>query len=109
MTLDEYQNQAMRTKNPRIADYLLEGLMGLNGEAGEAIELVKKFMFQGHELDYEKLTEELGDALWYIAEAAYAIGVPLDIIARDNLKKLDKRYPKGFSEDDSVHRDADQK
>ena len=104
MELNEYQKLAMRTLNKNVKEPLLEGLMGLNGEAGEAIEIAKKSMFQGHELDYEKLTEELGDNLWYIAECAHAIGKSLDEIAKKNLEKLYGRYPNGFSEEKSVNR-----
>ena len=80
--------------------------MGLNGEAGEAIEIAKKNMFQGHILDREKLAEELGDALWYLAEAADSLGIPLDVIAQGNLRKLCVRYPDGYSDDRSVNRDV---
>ena len=107
MTINEYQQEALRTEPKEMmlkTDRLLNGLMGLNGEAGEAIEIAKKSMFQGHELDYEKLTEELGDNLWYIAECAHAIGKSLDEIAKKNLEKLYGRYPNGFSEEKSVNR-----
>ena len=68
MELNQYQTLAMRTdssyKNSK--DRLLNGLMGLNGEAGEAIDVAKKHLFQGHELDYDLLAEEIGDVLWII-------------------------------------------
>ena len=47
--------------------YILEnGLMGLRGEAGEAIDILKKFLFQGHSLDMKHLAKELGDVAWYL-------------------------------------------
>ena len=52
--------------------------MGLCGESGEAIDIVKKWLMQGHELDKEHLIRELGDAEWYLAEAATALAVPLE-------------------------------
>ena len=81
--------------------------MGLNGEAGEAIEIVKKYEFQGHKLDTRKLIEELGDALWYIAECAEALGYSLEDIAEFNLNKLNERYPNGYSDERSVNRPKD--
>ena len=71
--------------------------MGLNGEAGEAIDVLKKTLFQEHSFDREKLIEELGDCLWYIAEGAAALGVTLEDICKANLLKLLIRYPDGFS------------
>ena len=84
--------------------YILNGVMGLNGEAGEVIDIVKKHIFQGHELDREHLAEELGDCLWYIAVAAKGIGYSLEDIANWNIKKLEKRYPNGFEVEKSVNR-----
>ena len=110
MEMNRYQAKAMRTLNPKLTkrtDILLEGLMGLNGEAGEAIEIVKKYEFQGHKLDTRKLIEELGDALWYIAECAEALGYSLEDIAEFNLNKLNERYPNGYSDERSVNRPKD--
>ena len=80
MTINEYQELALRTLNPALSekDVLINGVMGLCGEAGEAIDLVKKHLHQGHELDREGLVKELGDIAWYLAETAHALGVDLD-------------------------------
>lgn len=83
---------------------LINGLMGLNGEAGECIEILKKHLFQGHELDKEHLAEELGDVLWYIAVSARAIGYDLSDIVKMNVVKLINRYPNGFEAERSVNR-----
>lgn len=72
--------------------------MGLAGEAGEFVELVKKHLFHGKPLDREKATKELGDVLWYVMYAANAIGVSLERVAIENDRKLRERYPNGFSE-----------
>lgn len=110
MEMKEYQRLAMRTDDPQKynsgLNRLINALMGLNGEAGEAIDLLKKALFQGHELEKDKLIEELGDNLWYLAEAADTIGVTLEDIANANLLKLLKRYPDGFKEEDSINRDG---
>ena len=97
---------AMRTaaKYKDKNDQLLNGLMGLNGEAGEAIDLMKKHIFQGHELDREHMAKELGDVAWYLALCADAICYDLDSILTMNIAKLKARYPNGFDKDSSQNR-----
>ena len=107
MTINEYQQLAMKTLNPELSsgDVLINGVMGLCGESGEAIDIVKKWLAQGHELDKEKLAKELGDIAWYLAETAYALEIPLEDILTANIEKLKKRYPEGFSQERSVNRE----
>lgn len=109
MTINEYQQRAMATLNPKLTerDVLINSVMGLCGESGEAIDIVKKWLAQGHPLDRERLAGELGDVAWYLAEAATALGMPLEDILRANLEKLERRYPDGFSTERSVVREAD--
>ena len=106
MTINEYQKLAMTTLNPALSEQevLLNGVMGLCGESGEAIDLVKKWMMQGHELDKAHLAKELGDVAWYLAETATAIGWDLETILQNNIDKLKARYPEGFTADRSMHR-----
>ena len=106
MTINEYQKLAMTTLNPALSEkeVLLNGVMGLCGESGEAIDLVKKWMMQGHELDKAHLAKELGDVAWYLAETATAIGYDLESILQANIDKLKARYPEGFTADRSMHR-----
>ena len=106
MTLNEYQQLALTTLNPALnkKDVLINGVMGLCGESGEAIDIVKKWLAQGHELDREALAKELGDIAWYLAETAYALDLPLEEIFRANVEKLKRRYPEGFSADRSINR-----
>ena len=106
MTINEYQQLALRTLNPELdkKDVLINGVMGLCGESGEAIDIVKKWLAQGHELDREKLAKELGDIAWYLAETAAAIDLPLENVFQANIDKLKKRYPEGFSAEMSVNR-----
>ena len=78
--------------------------MGLCGEAGEVIDLVKKHCFQGHPLDKSRIAKELGDVAWYLAESAAAIGMPLEDILSGNIEKLKARYPEGFVKDKSINR-----
>lgn len=83
---------------------LLEGTMGLVGEAGEIDEIMKKYLFQGHQLDREHIALELGDTAWYLALAADAIGYDLETILKKNLEKIKERYPDGFEYIKSINR-----
>ena len=96
----------MRTLNPELdkRDVLINGVMGLCGEAGEAIDIVKKHLAQGHPLDREALIKELGDVAWYLAETAYALDVPLEEVLERNIDKLRARYPEGFDAVRSIER-----
>jgi NTP pyrophosphatase (non-canonical NTP hydrolase) len=107
MTPNEYQKAAMRTSRTdrTTTEHLINGALGLTGEAGEVADIVKKHMFQGHSLDREHIAKELGDVLWYVAETATAIGYDLERIMNMNIYKLLKRYPSGFSVERSQHRE----
>lgn len=109
MTINEYQQLAMTTLNPALAkkDVLINGVMGLCGESGEAIDIVKKHLAQGHALDRDKLIKELGDIAWYLAETAFALDVPLEEVLQRNINKLRERYPEGFSAEKSIHRNEE--
>ena len=106
MKINEYQELAMRTLNQKLdkKDVLINGVMGLCGEAGEAIDIVKKHLAQGHELDKEKLIKELGDVAWYLAETAYALDIDLETVFKLNIEKLKRRYPEGFEKEKSINR-----
>ena len=107
MTVNEYQKLAMTTLNPELnkKDVLINGVMGLCGESGEAIDIVKKWLAQGHELDKQKLAKELGDIAWYLAETATALDLDLEDVFAANIDKLRKRYPEGFDSQRSIHRE----
>lgn len=117
MNVEEYQIAAARTLNRELgfgssgsrswSGYLLEGLIGLNSEAGEALEVWKKFRYHGHTLNRRHIALELGDALWYLTEAAIGIGYSLEEIMNMNIEKLEKRYPDGFDPERSKHREKD--
>lgn len=108
MTINEYQTEALRTaagmNHSNNDDILLNGVMGLAGESGECVDMMKKHLFQGHELDKEHIAKELGDVAWYIALSAYAMGYDLETILQMNVDKLRKRYPNGFEAERSLHR-----
>ena len=107
MNINEYQKLAMITLNKKLSkqDMLINGVMGLCGESGEAIDLVKKHLHQGHELDKNALIKEMGDIAWYLAELATVLDINLEEVLIANIKKKKKRYPEGFSEDASINRE----
>ena len=109
MTINEYQQLTLRTINPELSpkEQLLNGLMGLCGESGEAIDIMKKHLAQKHDLDKEHLANELGDVAWYLAVASYFLGCDLETIMDKNIEKLRKRYPVRFEADLSINRAED--
>ena len=109
MQVNEYQKAAMATLNLALdkKDVLINSVMGLCGESGEAIDIVKKWLMQGHELDKEHLVRDLGDVAWYLAEAATALDIPLETVFQGNLDKLRQRFPNGFDTGASVNRKED--
>ncbi|RKD26829.1 hypothetical protein BEP19_15960 [Ammoniphilus oxalaticus] len=111
MTFNKYQELSKRTLPPlwessedrklQISNYA----MGLAGEAGEVVDLLKKHVHHGHKLDREALVSEIGDVLHYAAGLCTLIGVvDLEGAASYNIMKLKKRYPNGFSQEASINR-----
>lgn len=92
-----YQTEAIKTASPCGFD-IRNAALGLCGEAGEFADLVKKFVYQNHDLDTEHLKRELGDIMWYMALAATILGCDLNEIAETNIAKLRARYPSGHFE-----------
>jgi NTP pyrophosphatase (non-canonical NTP hydrolase) len=77
---------------------LLTAGVGINAEGGEFLEIIKKMVFQGkpwNSDNREHLIIELGDIMWYVAQATMALGVSFDDVIATNVKKLEKRYPGG--------------
>lgn len=105
MDMRKYQEEARRTSNAKNReDKLLNAALGLSGEVGEVVDHIKKWKFQGHELNKKEIIEELGDVLWYIGEMADGINADLGKIAENNIAKLQQRYPTGFEEAKSRNR-----
>ena len=107
MTPNEYQREAMRTAagmDYSTMEPIVNAALGIAGEGGEVADIIKKHIFQGHELDREHVAKELGDVLWYIALGAHSIGYSLEQIMEMNVEKLRNRYPDGFESDRSIHR-----
>lgn len=111
MTGNEYVDYAMRTNDGKCTKRLccgirkddsrdiggiLNGCLGLAGEAGETLDIVKKWIFHEKPLDEEHLKKELGDVMWYMAMICSSFGFDLDEIMQMNIDKLMARYPDGF-------------
>ena len=85
--------------------------VGLAAESGEFLEIVKKMVFQGkpwNDDNRKHLIIELGDVMWYVAQACMALDISFEEVIEGNIKKLEKRYPGGsFNIGDSENRAAD--
>ena len=117
MNGSEYQKQAMRTndgkhderlkaacfRNGNTAE-LLNGCLGLAGETGEFLDMVKKWIYHEKPLDSAHLEKELGDVMWYVAMICKAMNWSLDEVMKKNVEKLQARYPEGFDPVLSAHR-----
>ena len=105
MKPNEYQKLSMKTANNLTKIELIEnGVLGLCGESGEIADILKKYKFQGHKLDKIHMAKELGDVLWYAAILAEGLETDLETVMKDNIKKLEKRYPNGFEVEKSINR-----
>ena len=108
LSVSDYARMAMRTSGEYDSWYskMKNAVYGLNGEAGECIDIMKKYEFQGHDFDREHMIEELGDVAWYLPLAADALGVTLEEILLRNIEKLKSRYPDGFDKARSINREV---
>ena len=106
MTMNQYQKLAEKTSGAGESGERRQiiAALGLAGEAGEFANMIKKLTAHGHPIDKKELADELGDVLWYLAEAATACELELDHIAKMNIEKLSARYPEGFSQERSRNR-----
>lgn len=107
-TLKQYQLGAIRTANYTDNKFFDISVlaMGLAGESGEVVDIIKKVVGHGHDLNTSQVKDELGDVLWYIAVLAHRMGIGMQELATQNIMKLRKRYPNGFTEQDSINRSA---
>ena len=111
MKANEYQLQAARTliDGP---DFEINNMdmmtiwcaLGLAGETGEAVDMIKKGILHQHGINEGKLMEEIGDICWYIAGICSVRGYDLGQIMKENIDKLKTRYPNGFNSTDSQKR-----
>jgi NTP pyrophosphatase (non-canonical NTP hydrolase) len=101
MNFNDYQKQALTTVISSGSEFndLLHWVLGVNGEAGEVAEKVKKIIRDKggkvSEEDRQQLGHELGDVLWYLAVFAHHLGLDFETIAQQNLDKLQSRKQRG--------------
>lgn len=81
---------------------LLHAAVGLAGESGEVVDIVKKAVFYSKGLDVKHVKEEIGDVCWYIAILLDEIGSSFEEVMSLNREKLSKRYPEGFSKEAAI-------
>lgn len=101
MNFEQYQDAAKRTlkRGDTISFDLNHMAMGLCGEAGELVDCIKKHTVYGKEMDLDNLAEEVGDALWYLANICNIMDWSLEDMARENIAKLQKRYPEKYTDE----------
>lgn len=124
MKASEYQKKAMRTNDGMSGARMMSlftdlmgdeshnidlfgvmnGCLGLAGESGETLDMIKKWAFHEKPLDIEHFKKELGDVLWYVAMICESFGFDMDEIMQMNIDKLEARYPDGFDTDRSNNR-----
>lgn len=103
--LQRYREDFMRTMpDLDLESQLLHGVLGLAGEVGELTDMVKKEVYQGHDIDEEKAFSELGDIVWHLFEVMDVFDITLEEIMELNIQKRLHRYPDGFSEEASRNR-----
>jgi NTP pyrophosphatase (non-canonical NTP hydrolase) len=105
----EYQTQVKKTAiYPNVGNNIAYPVLGLNGEAGEVAEKVKKLIrdSEGKLDDFhrEELVKELGDVLWYVAALSFELGVDLNTVAEKNISKLTSREKRGVLHGDGDNR-----
>ncbi len=107
MNLTEYQAKSKRTLNTDLTkeQSLSNMIFGIVGETGEVVDILKKHLYQGHELDWFHIREEIGDVMFYIVNLCNLLNTDLEQIIEENYSKLLKRYPEGFSTERSVNRE----
>ncbi len=106
MNNQQYTSEVLRTCAAEgFAERLLLGALGLAGETGEVVDLVKKARFQGHPVDRAKAKDELGDVLWYFVLLLDTLGLSLEEVMQTNVMKMHRRYPNGFEVARSIHRE----
>lgn len=109
----QYQIDASKTEAivnvslSEIDSRLLHAAMGLDTESGEFMDALKRWVFYGKPYDPDNLKEEIGDILWYAAQACNALGIDMQDVMDSNIRKLKRRYPDKFSADKAINRDLE--
>ena len=115
MTDEEYSSfdypkfvDSLRAYNDKmgLSGDILHSAVGVSGESGELLDHIKKVVWQGHCIDCNYITKELGDILFYFTSMCNCVGTDIDEVRKLNIEKLTKRYPAGvFDKDCSINRE----
>ena len=107
---NDYQKKALTTaksKGDELKD-IMHWVLGVNGEAGEIAEKVKKIIRDKDGVfsaeDKQQIAGEIGDVLWYLAVLSHQLGIDFEQVAANNLKKLSDRKNRGVIGDSGDHR-----
>ena len=99
---EEFVRKLFKTTNSNGANDFIWNLthsaLGIGGEAGEVVDLIKKTFANNRTLDGDKLVKELGDLMFYIQAMCNTINIPLITVLQNNVDKLTKRFPEGYSD-----------
>ena len=108
MDWEVYLMNSARTINQELSteQQISNAIFGLHGELGEVTDLIKKHLYQGHTISKDRLDEEIGDVMFYLAWLCRLYEVDLEKVLYQNFIKLYKRYPEGFDVVKSVEREG---
>lgn len=106
MNIDEYKEKVKRTMNKDLtrSESISMLCMGLSGETGELVDMMKKSIYHGHEFDKNNTVKEIGDILWYLINLCNELSLDVHEIMDRNIEKLQRRYPEGFDQERSKNR-----
>ena len=106
MNIRDFQTLSVRTMNKELTkeQAISNMIFGANGELGEVTDILKKYLYQGHRINKQHLSEEIGDTLFYIVNLCTLFNLDVEDILQGNVDKLRKRFPNGFEVDRSINR-----
>ncbi len=106
MDIREFQRVSTRTLNRELSkeQQVSNMIFGANGELGEVTDILKKHLYQGHRIDKQHLSEEIGDVMFYLVNLATLFNLEFEDILEGNINKLKARYPEGFDRERSIKR-----
>jgi len=104
----EYCNSISNNDLQAVNPAILHAIIGIGSESGELLDVLKKALVYHQRFDFEHAKEEVGDLLHYIARLIDSCGWTFEEVMQENVQKLQKRYPNGYSHQAATER-ADKK
>ena len=91
--------------NPSTLDtHMMHAALGIAGEGGEVVDLIKKSVINGKPMDVNEMMKELGDLEWYLSLLRSVLGIDREVVLQMNIDKLRERYTDGYSDEASAKR-----